>query len=247
MLDLCQHVSTSWKYKAACSLPPSSCHLLSILNSESVDVCSVDSDLRATFNSPSTNCWSLLRFIEIWRFMWLGLQLRLMTAMSDFPCFPCLVFMLKRTRLGKPWPPRPLWAAMATMATATRTGHGAVETCHDVLTIEDELCIDLHRLSDSLSFVYHFPILSFLLCFRFSVLSTSFHFSWEVISTSHPGRWDAGLGEGLVAWIDLNSAHRLANPLGISWFRQPLLNASPSGLRSATGKRMEKVPWLRRV
>ena len=125
--------------------------MLSILNSESIDVCSVDSDLRTTFNSPSTNCWSLLRFIEIWRFMWLGLQLRLMTAMSDFPC---LVFMLKRTRLGKPWPPRPLWAAMAT---ATRTGHGAVETCHDVL-IEDELCIDLHRLSlpshSSITFQY---------------------------------------------------------------------------------------------
>ena len=164
--------------------------MLSILSSESVDICSVDSDLRATFNSPSTNCWSLLRFIEIWRFMWLGLQLRLMTAMSDFPCLPCLVFMLKRTRLGKPWPPRPLWAAMATMATATRTGHGAVEICHDVL-IEDELCIDLHRLS-SLSLPSHSSItfqyfLHRLSSFRFSVLSTSFH-SWEVISTSHPGR-----------------------------------------------------------
>ena len=40
--------SSSWRYQAACSLPPSSCHLLSVLNSESVGI-----------------CCSLLRFLEI--------------------------------------------------------------------------------------------------------------------------------------------------------------------------------------
>ena len=67
--------SSSWRYQAACSLPPSSCHLLSVLNSESVGI-----------------CCSLLRFLEI-----LDIEVVLGPA-TEAPD------RMTRTLLGKRWP-----------------------------------------------------------------------------------------------------------------------------------------------
>ena len=158
--------------------------------------------------------------MEIWTLMlWFGLQLRLRTAMSDLPS---LVFMLKRTRLGKRWP----WGLVTvllrskpvTYSPPSGTEMSSLCTC----------CTTVHS-----SFPFRFPL---------TVL-------WSDLEhLSHRSSWlvdeKQALCEGLATWIvciglpiDRKTGNFLVPPISSEW----KFVSTPEKYHS------EKVPWLRRV